>query len=370
MGNRLVSNLATWPNGAPAYPSCVTELASFEVEDALAANEVFWRNGWTDGLPIVPPTPALVAEFLSAAGLAAEDVVGIEPVRERRITAGKLAINAVMAGCLPSYMPVLLATVEALCAPEYSLHGASASTGGSAPLIVVNGPIRLDLGMEPLHSAFATNNRANASIGRAIRLVLMNVLGTIPGQMDRSTLGHPGKVTFCIAEDEEDGPWLALAQERGVPPGASAVTVMAAESPHQILNEWTQDPRELLETLAAAMRANMLTYSIWAGNYALVVPRQPREVLTSAGWTKADVREYIFESARVRRRQWRDVGKAIIARRGDEDRVYTALRSPEDLLVVAAGGPAGGFAAIIPPWYGNKSLAVTREVKRACPSQS
>jgi len=337
-------------------------MTSFEVEDALAANELFWRNAWTDGLPIIPPTPDLVDQFLAAVRLNADEVVAVEPVRERRITAGKLAINAVMAGCLPSYMPLLVAVVQALCAPEYSLHGASASTGGSAPLIIVNGPIRTQLGMETLHSAFATVNRANASIGRAIRLLLLNVLGSIPGQMDRSTLGHPGKLTFCIAEDEDDSPWTSLAEERGVAPGQSAVTVMAAESPHQILNEWTQDPRELLETLAAAIRANMLTYSIWAGNYALVIPRQPREVLTRAGWSKDDVREYIFQSARVTRRQWRDVGKAIIARRGDEDREYTALRTPEDLLVVAAGGPAGGFAAIVPPWYGNKSLAVTREV--------
>ena len=219
--------------------------------------------------------------------------------------------------------------------------------------------------MEALHSVFASGNRANASIGRAIRLILMNVLGTVPGQMDRSTLGHPGKVTFCIAEDEENSTWLPLAQERGVPSGASAVTVMACESPHQILNEWTQDPRELLETVAAAIRANMLTYSIWAGNYALVIPPQQREVLVAAGWTKADVRECIFESARVVRRQWRDVGKGAIAARRDEAQVYTALRTPDDLLVVAAGGPAGGFAAIVPPWYGNKSLAVTRPIQEA-----
>jgi hypothetical protein len=336
--------------------------SSFEVEDAAAANELFWRNGWTDGLPIVAPTPERVAEFLEVASLGADDVIATEVVRERRITAGKVAINAIMAGCLPACMPVLVALVKALCEPEYSLHGASASTGGSAPLIIVNGPVRTRLGMEALHSAFATTNRANATIGRAVRLILLNVLGSIPGQMDRSTLGHPGKVTFCIAEDEEGSPWTPLAQERGAPPGASAVTVMAAESPHQVLNEWTHDPRELLETLAAAMRANMLTYSIWAGNYALVVPRQPREVLTAAGWSKDDVREYIFESARVTRGQWRDVGKAIIASRRDESQVYTALRTPADLLVIACGGPAGGFSAIVPPWYGNKSLAVTKVI--------
>ncbi len=338
------------------------EAATYEVDDEFAANELFQRSGWTDGLPIIAPTPERVAEFLEAVGMAAEDVVGTEQVRQRQISAGKLAINAVMAGCLPGCMPVLVAVVQAMCEPEYSLHGASSSTGGSAPFIVVNGLIARELEMEALHSVFASGNRANATIGRAVRLLLMNVLGSIPGQMDRSTLGHPGKVTFCIAEDEEDSPWPALAQERGVPLGQSAVTVMAAESPHQILNEWTQDPRELLETLAASMRANMLTYSIWAGNYALIIPRQPREVLTAAGWTKHDIREYIFQSARVKRGQWREVGKAIIAARRDEEREYTALRTPDDLLVVAAGGPAGGFAAIVPPWYGNKSLAVTKVI--------
>jgi hypothetical protein len=337
-----------------------TQRPTYTVEDDFEANELFQRLGWTDGLPIVAPTAERVAHFLEAAGLSADDIVGTEPVRQRHITAGKVAINAVMAGCQASYMPVLVAIVRALCAPEYSLHGASASTGGSAPFIVVNGPIRTQLGMEARHSVLASGIRANASIGRAIRLILMNVLGTVPGKMDRSTLGHPGKVTFCIAEDEEDSPWLPLAQERGVAAGASAVTVMAAESPHQFLNEWTQDPRELLETCAAAMRANMLTYSIWAGNYVLIVPQQPRDVLAAAGWQKRDVREYIFESARVQRRQWRDVGKAAIAARGDEERAHNALRSPDDLLVVGAGGPAGGFGAIVPPWYGNRSLAVTR----------
>jgi hypothetical protein len=340
-----------------------THLAAYEVDDDFAANELFQRNGWTDGLPIVAPTPDRVAHFLDAIGLTTDDIVDTEPVRQRDITAGKIAINAVMAGCLPSYMPVLVAIVHALCAPEYSLHGASSSTGGSAPFIVVNGPIRTHLGMEARHGVFASANRANASLGRAIHLILMNVLGSLPGQLDRSTLGHPGKVTFCIAEDEEDSPWLPLAQERGVPAGVSAVTVMASESPHQILNEWTQDPRELLETVAAAIRANMLTYSIWAGNYALVIPRQPREVLVAAGWRKQDVRDYIFESARVARRQWREVGKAPIAARGDEGRIHTALRSPDDLLVVAAGGPAGGFAGIVPPWFGSKSLAVTRAIE-------
>src|SRR5205814_10594487 len=161
---------------------------------------------------------------------------------------------------------------------ECGLPGRTPSTGGSAPSVVVTGPIEMATALNATHNVLANGNRANATIGRTIRLLIVNALGGIPGQLDRSTLGHPGKFTFCVAEDEEDSAWLPLAAERGVPPGASAVTVMAAESPHQVMNDWTRDPRELLTTYVAAIRANMLTYSIWAGNYALIVPKQHRHV--------------------------------------------------------------------------------------------
>lgn len=337
--------------------------ASWEVADAFEANELYQREGLTDGLPIVPPTEALVRRFLEAAGLAPDDVVAVEPVRRRRITAEKVAIAGVMAGGLPEYMPVVAALVRAVAAPEFGLHGCTASTGGSAPFVVVNGPIRRRLGMHATHNALANGSRANAAIGRALRLLVLNVLGGVPGQLDRSTLGHPGKFTFCVAEDEEGSVWCPLSADRGVPAGASSVTVLAAGSPHQVMNEWTSDPREILETYAAAIRANMLTYSIWAGNYALVMAPQQRELIHAAGWSKRDVREYLFERACVTRADWRTVGKAAIAGRKEEQRVYRALRSPDDLLLVAAGGPAGGFGAIVPPWYGEKSLAVTAIVR-------
>jgi len=331
----------------------------YEVADAAAANELYQRNGWTDGLPIVAPTEDAVARFLAAAKLDAAAVIGVEPVRRRSITAEKVAIAAVMAGCLPDYMPVVVAVMRAMCRPEYGLHGSTASTGGSATFIVVNGPIRRVIGMNATHNALANASRANATIGRSVRLILINVLGGVPGQLDRSTLGHPGKFTFCVAEDEEDLPWLPLSVERGVPAGTSAVTALQVESPHQIMNEWTHDPKEILDTYAAAMRSNLLTYSIWEGNYAFVIPKQHRDIFAAAGWSKKNIREYIFEAARVKRSDWRSAGKAAVAGRKDENKVYRALRTPDDLLVVAAGGPAGGFGAILPPWYGNKSLAVT-----------
>ena len=331
--------------------------------DAFAVNEFYHAKGWTDGLPIVPPTEERVSECLDAAGFAPGDIIGIEQVRQRPIIAEKAAINAVLAGCLPAYMPVVVAVLGAMCDAQYNLHGTSASTGGAAPFIVVNGPVRTLIGMNATHNVLGNGNRANATIGRAIRLVLINVLGVVPGEMDRSTLGHPGKFTFCIAEDEEDSPWAPLAQEREIPEGQSAVTVMAAGAPRQIMNEWTADPEQILETFAAEMRHNMLTYSVWAGNYVLVIPKQLRDLLVAAGWQKRDIREYIFRSARVIRSEWAKVGKAnIVDRSGGPMQEFTALKEPTDLLIVAAGGPAGGFGAVIPPWLGSKARAVTKPI--------
>lgn len=359
--NGIQANDSGLPGAARASDTGLLS-AVLEAEDAVEVNELYHRNGWTDGLPIIPPTESAVLRFLEAVGLGPGSVVGTEPVRRRRITAEKVAIAAVMAGCLPEHMPVILAIVEAMCEPQFGLHGATSSTGGAAPLVVVNGPVRGRLGMNATHNALANASRANATIGRSLRLMLINVLGGIPGQLDRATLGHPGKFTYCVAEDEEDSAWIPLAQERGIPAGASAVTVMSAGAPRQVMNEWTHDPKEIVDTYAAAVRSNMLEYSIWEGNYAMFVAKQHRDVFNAAGWAKRDIREAMFERCQVLRRQWRDVGKGAISGRKDEDRAYRAMRSPDDLLVVAAGGPAGGFGAIAPPWYGKKSLAVTRVV--------
>jgi hypothetical protein len=338
---------------------------AYDLDDPLEVNEFYQDKGWTDGLPIVPPTEERVAAFLDASGLGPTDVIGVERVRQRPITAEKVAINAVMAGCKPDYMPVVVAIVRAMCEEQFNLHGSTASTGGSAQLIIVNGPIRNAIGMNATHNALGNCSRANACIGRSTRLMLINVLGCVPGELDRSTLGHPGKFSFCIAEDEEDSPWTPLAQDRGIPAGTSGVTVLACEAPRQTMNEWTHDPEEICETFAAEMRHNMLTYSVWSGNYALIIPKQLRELLVAAGWTKQHIREYIFQSARLQRREWATVGKAnIVHRSGGAEQEFTALRSPDDLLVVAAGGPAGGFGAVIPPWLGSKALAVTQGIDR------
>ncbi len=331
---------------------------SYEAESVFAVQELYHSNGWTDGLPIAPPTPEAVRECLEWAMMPPEQLIGIEPVRGIAITAEKLAVNAVMAGCLPMHFPVVVTAWTAMMQEPFLMHGATASTGGCAILVILNGPIRLEIGASGGFNALGNSDRATAVIGRAVRLCLINLMDVRPGVIDRSTLGHPGKFSYCLAEDEEESSWLPLHAHRGVEREASAVTVMAAGAPRQIMNEWTTAPEEILETFAAEMRANMRHYSIHAGSYALIIPRQLREHLQAAKWSKADIATFIHERARIHRREWAEVGKGAVVRdRGDS--VYTAMESPDQLLVVAAGGPAGGFGAVIPPWLGNKSHAVT-----------
>src|SRR5262245_47590618 len=198
----------------------------YDVADFAAAQELYHSNGWTDGLPVVPPTEEAVQACVEWAGMTPDQLLGIEPVREQPITAEKLAINAVMAGCLPMHFPVVATAWHAAMKDEFLLHGTTSSTGGCAVLVIINGPIRLEIGTAPTFNALGNSDRATAAIGRAMRLALINLMDVRPGTIDRSTLGHPGKYSYCLAEDEEDTTWEPLSVVRGMPPGASAVTVM------------------------------------------------------------------------------------------------------------------------------------------------
>lgn len=331
---------------------------SYTSENFSSVQEFFHSRHWTDGLPIVPPTEEAIQAMLGWVVMPGDQLIGIEPVRERRITAEKLAINAIMAGCLPMHFPVVVAAFTAMLEDPFLLHGATASTGGCAIFVVVNGPIRDELGLDGTFNALAASDRGSTAIGRAIRLTMYNMLDVRPGAADRATLGHPGKISFCVAEDEANSPWLPLAEERGIPTGLSAVTVMTAGAPRQIMNEWTTKPEEILDTFIGEMKANQKHYSIWPGNYAIVIPPQLRQHFESAGWSKRDIRNYVHQNAYTSRKEWADCGKgAVVGSKGEK--IYPALPDPDHLLVIAAGGPAGGFGAVIPPWLGPKSKAVT-----------
>ena len=222
---------------------------------------------------------------------------------------------------------------------DFLMHGATASTGGCAVLVVLNGPIRLELGASGSFNALGNSDRATAVIGRAIRLCLINLMDVRPGAIDRSTLGHPGKFSYCVAEDEEDTTWLPLAEQRGIPKEASAVTVMAAGAPRQIMNEWTTkpegDPRDLRRR-DARQPAALLDPSRQLR--ARSFPSSCASTCRRRSWSKTDIADFVHERARIHRREWADVGKGAVVRdRGDS--VYAAMESPDQLLVVAAGGP-------------------------------
>ena len=217
----------------------MAELTSqrYEVKDMAEAIELYYAKGWTDGLPVVPPTENSIWGMLESAGLEPEAEITFIENRQVSVTAEKVAINTVMAGCKPEYMPVVVAAVEALGDPRFGYHGPATSTGGSAIFMVVNGPIARELNINCGDNLFGPGWRANAAIGRAIRLIMRNVIGTLPGLLDRSSLGHGGKYSYCIAENEVDSPWPPLHVERGLRPEQNAVTIFAAMAPHQYANQ-------------------------------------------------------------------------------------------------------------------------------------
>ena len=203
-------------------------------DDFEAVQRLYVDRGWSDGLPVAPPTPQRVEAMLAATNLDSDHVVAEIPPIWGAATVEKLAINAVMAGCLPEYLPVLIAAVEAIADPVFNLYAIQATTHPCAPLLIINGPIREALGMNYSSGSFGPGWRANATIGRAMRLVLLNVGGGYPGVGDMSTQGAPSKFSYCVAENEEENPWEPLHVERGFRPDQSAVTVMAGEPPHNI----------------------------------------------------------------------------------------------------------------------------------------
>src|ERR1700754_4293454 len=214
--------------------------------------EHYFGQPWSDGLPVVVPTPEKVAAIVDVLGGDPEQLVARIPPRWGSLTTELLAVNMVMAGCKPEYAPVVRAAVLALCDPRFNLNGIQATTHVVAPLLVVNGPIAREIGMNPGGNVFGSGNRANATIGRALRLILLSVGGGIPGDLDKSTLGHPGKYTYCIAENEEASPWAPYHVERGYAPEDSTVLVIGAEAPHSVTNHISDDPQGILDSIASA----------------------------------------------------------------------------------------------------------------------
>ena len=334
------------------------------VRDLADALEFCHAQGWTDGLPVVPPTVESVRVMLEAAGLDPGHEIAYVAHRAVSITAEKVAINAVMAGCKPEYLPVVVAAIEGIGDPLWSYHGPGTSTAGAAVLIVVNGPVARQLDVNCGDNLFGPGWRANLTIGRAVRLVMRNVCGSRPGTLDRSTLGHPGRLSYVIAENEAESPWPPLHVERGFRPGQSAVTVMAAEAPHQFYNQLSSTAEGVLTTLCDDMRisGNVMGQP----QYMVILAGEHMRVIARDGWTKAQIRQFVFEHTRnshAHLKQTHRMAGALLP--DDETRLRPLVESPDDILVVAAGGRAGAFSAYVPGWGSKRSSqAVTKEVTR------
>lgn len=334
---------------------------SYQVGSLDEAIEFYYEKGWTDGLPVVPPTEEKVLAFLEYAGKRPNDVIGIVQERGRVVTAEKVAINAIMAGCKPEYAPVVIAVAECIVHDDFCPHGSTASTGSSAPLIVVNGPVRERLGFVSQGNVFGPNpeGRANATIGRAIRLVILNVFGSSPGVVDRSTMGHPGKYTYCIAEDEESSPWEPLHAERGYQPEESTVTVFTAMAPWQVENRRARTAESTLLPIVDVMKG----VGARQGELLVVINGEFRGPLREAGWSKAQVREFLWERAQRTAKDWAACYRAEDPRPGTGDSLVPVVLKPQGIFVLAAGGHAGTWSAVVPMWAsGRNSRGITRPI--------
>lgn len=334
------------------------------VEDTADLIEFCFQQGWSDGLPVVPPTEGRVRAMLDAVRLAPEQQVGYIDHRAVAITAEKVAINAVLAGCTPEYMPVVIAGVEAIADPKWSYHGPGTSTGGAGVLMIVNGPIARELDMNAGDNLFGPGWRANLTIGRAVRLVMRNVCGSMPGLLDRGTLGHPGKLSYLIAENEVDSPWTPLHVERGFRPDQSAVTVVAANGPHQFYNQLSNSAEGVLTTLADDMRISGGVMG--QPTYTVVLAGEHMNTIAKDGWDKKRIRQFLFDGTKNTHAHLKRTGRMSGAMKpGDDTAMRPLVETPDDILVVAAGGRAGAFSAYIPGWGSRRnSEAVTKEIKR------
>ena len=342
----------------------------FEMGRGQDPAEVCYERGWTDGLPVVPPTEERILWMLGGTRRRADETVAWVPPRRGRATVERIAINAVMAGCRPEYMPVLIAAVEAMAEPAFNLNGIQVTTHGAGPLLIVNGPMARDLEINGGANVFGPGWRANATIGRAVRLILLNIGGAQPGLLDRATQGHPGKYTYCIAENEAASPWEPFHVSRGCRADESAVTVFAAEAPHSVTNHVSNDARGVLTSIADSLATLGSNNMFVMGEAAVVVGPEHAATVRKDGWTRRQVQEFLFQRARRRvadltfhgaygkiyNRNW-----PAWVNREDPDEMVPAVERAEDFLVLVAGGPAGRFSAVIPGWA-HWTRAVTRVI--------
>ena len=345
-----------------------TGLTSREIvlaPDADAA-ETCYERGWTDGMPVVPPTPERVLGVLDGTRRRPDEVIGLIPPNLSACTIEKIAVNAVMAGCKSEYMPVVLAVVEAALIPQFNLHAILATTNTVGPVVMVNGPVARRLGMNAGGNVFGQGNRAHAALGRTLQLLVRNVGGGVPGEIDRAVFGNPGKYSFCFAEDDSDDRWTSYAADRGYPPEASTVTLFPGDGVAPIIDHISRTPEDLARAYVDSLLALYNRGQVNEVSAFLVVGGEHQNVFYEAGWSKQDLREHLEERLTIR------VGDLVPGRsglgglsseeKGDPERLVPKFRTGT-LNIVRAGGRAGKYSAIISGLGSAGMMPVTKEIE-------
>lgn len=341
---------------------------TIDFDEAEDPAEAMYDRGWSDGLPVIAPTPLRVARMLGGTDRPANEVIGLIPPNLVECTVEKVAINAVMAGCRPEYLPVVIAALEAALEPLFSMHGLLCTTWFSGPAIIVNGPVARRIGLNAKGNCFGQGTRANSTIGRALQLVIRNVGGGRPGEIDRSVFGHPGKVGFCFAEDESDRDWMPLNVARGFTPGSSTVTLFHADGVHGVRAHRARDALSLARSMALTLASvcHPKLYQ-WSGAILAVSPDH-YAVFQREGWGRAEVESALIEALRRPGRELIE-GAGGIAEGIDPSRADELVDKFHDgtLLVVRAGGTGSLLSAVIGGWAAmrrpHEVQPITREIR-------
>ena len=351
------------PDRGPATkPGCGSRTVEPPAEGGLDELEDMFERGFTDGLPVIPPTRERVDAMLGGRDPARS--LGPVPPSQGEATLGRVAACAVLAGCRPEYFPVVVASVEAALEPVFNAHGVAVTTQPAGVAVIVSGPARERLALNSGMGALGPGTRANMTIGRALRLVLTLTGGALPGRLDRSTLGSPLKLGLCIAEDEERSPWESFHVERGFDRDASTVTVLAADAPLSVSDHRSRTPEALARVLAHAAGAQWSPFWWPMDDYSLfVVCPEHAAMFASAGWSKARLREAIFESATRPAGELKRGEATPLVRSSADDAPIHKWTDPERILLLVAGGEAGRFSAVLGPCDGMGTRPITKEVR-------
>lgn len=336
---------------AARYDADTLKSRKVDLADAEDVIEACYERGWTDGLPVVPPTTVRVMRMLAGTDRAADEIVGLVPPDNVPCPIEKIAINAVMAGCKPEYFPAVIAVVEAALQDKFCMHGLLCTTYFSSPVVIINGPESRHIGMNSGVNALGQGNRANATIGRSIQLLIRNVGGGKPGGIDRAALGNPGKYTYCFSEDETDADWPTLAMDRGFSREDSVVNLFAGEGLQPIMDQLSRTPESLAKSMAASLRSVAHVKRFGMADAILVVCPEHRREFREGGWTKEDLRLALYDELMT---PGADLlpgvdGMAEGMPEKLKDKLLNKFRD-DGLHIVSAGGTAGMFSAIISGW--------------------